>query len=89
MRKAFLLLMLVTVFILGACSTAVARAEQNYPIKIWAQNSNGKYKTLCVVDEETGVNYIVISGELFQKGIGLGVTPRLNSDGSLYVNEAE
>lgn len=87
MRKAFLLLMLVSGFILGACSTTVAIAEQNYPIKIWAQNSNGKYETLCVVDEETGVNYIVISGELFQKGIGLGVTPRLNSDGSLYISE--
>lgn len=87
MRKAFLLLMLVTGFILGACSTTVARAEQNYPIKIWAQNSNGKYETLCVVDEETGVNYIVISGELYQKGIGLGVTPRLKSDGSLYISE--
>ena len=87
MRKAFLLLMLVFGFILGACATTVAKAEQNYPIKIWAQNSNGKYETLCVLDEETGVNYIVISGELYQKGIGLGVTPRLNSDGSLYVSE--
>lgn len=87
MRKAFLLLMLAFVFILVACTITVARAEQNYPIKIWAQNSNGKYETLCVVDEETGVNYIVISGELYQKGIGLGVTPRLNSDGSLYVGE--
>lgn len=87
MRKAFLLLMLVFGFILGACATTVAKAGQNYPIKIWAQNSNGKYETLCVVDEETGVNYIVISGELYQKGIGLGVTPRLNSDGSLYVSE--
>lgn len=87
MRKAFLLLMLAFVFILVACTITVARAEQNYPIKIWAQNSNGKYETLCVVDEETGVNYIVISGELYQKGIGLGVTPRLNSDGSLYVSE--
>lgn len=87
MRKVFLLLMLVFGFVFGACSTTVARAEQNYPIKIWAQNSNGKYETLCVVDEETGVNYIVISGELYQKGIGLGVTPRLNSDGSLYISE--
>ena len=86
MRKAFLLLMLVFGFILGACAATAASAEQNYPIKIWAQNSNGKYETLCVVDEETGVNYIVISGELYQKGIGLGVTPRLNSDGSLYVS---
>lgn len=87
MRKAFLLLMLVPGFILGACANTAVIAEQNYPIKIWAQNSNGKYETLCVVDEETGVNYIVISGELYQKGIGLGVTPRLNSDGSLYVSE--
>lgn len=31
MRKAFLLLMLVFGFILGACATTAARAEQNYP----------------------------------------------------------
>lgn len=87
MRKVFLVFTLVFGFILGACANTTTSAEQNYPIKIWAQNSNGKYETLCVVDEETGVNYIVISGELYQKGIGLGVTPRLNSDGSLYVSE--
>lgn len=41
MRKAFLLLMLVPGFILGACANTAAIAEQNYPIKIWAQNSKG------------------------------------------------
>lgn len=87
MRKAFLALTLAVGFALGACATTTASSEQNYPIKIWAQNTNGKYETLCVVDEATGVNYIVISGELYQKGIGLGITPRLNSDGSLYISE--
>lgn len=87
MRKAFLALTLVFGFVLGACTTTTVSSEQNYPIKIWAQNTNGKYETLYVVDEATGVNYIVVSGELYSKGIGLGITPRLNSDGSLYVSE--
>lgn len=42
-------------------------------------------ETYCLVDEDTGVNYIVVSGELYQTGIGTAITPRLNADGSLYV----
>ena len=73
-------------FILGACGTTV-RAEQTYPLKIWKHNSNGKMETYCLIDETTGVNYIIVSGELFQKGIGTAITPRLNPDGSLYISD--
>ena len=86
MRKVFLVLTLIIGFVLGVCCTSTVTAEQNYPIKIWAQNSNGQYQTLCVVDNETGVNYILVGGELYQRGIGLAITPRLNSDGSLYIS---
>lgn len=44
-------------------------------------------ETYCLVDENTGVNYVVVSGELYQKGIGTAITPRLNVDGSLYISE--
>lgn len=80
MKRALLLLSLIIMFLLGACSTAVVSAEQTYPIKIWRQNNNGYYDTLLVVDEDTGVNYIVASCSK-----SVSITPRLNADGSLYV----
>ena len=85
MKKIMVAVCLVFAFCLGACSSpTVADAEQTYPIKIWKQNENGKYETLCVVDEDTGVNYIVVSGELYQDSVGIAITPRLNEDGTLY-----
>lgn len=78
--------LLISGFILGACGTTTT-AEQTWPLKIWFQNENGKMETYCLVDENTGVNYIVVSGELYQKGIGTAITPRLNTDGSLYVSK--
>lgn len=72
--------------ILGVCAETTY-AEQKQPIKIWFQNSNGKMETYCVVDEETGVNYIVVSGQLYSHGIGTAITPRLNEDGSLFITK--
>lgn len=77
---------MISGFILGACANTVA-AEQTHPLKIWFENENGKMETYCLVDENTGVNYIVVSGELYQKGIGTAITPRLNPDGSLYISK--
>lgn len=73
-------------FILGACGNTVI-AEQTRPLKIWFENENGKMQTYCVVDNNTGVNYVVVSGELYGKGIGTTITPRLNADGTLYINK--
>lgn len=72
-------------FVLGACGTS-AEAKQDKPLKIWFENENGKMKTYQLVDEETGVNYIVVSGELHQ-GIGAAITPRLKTNGSLYISK--
>ena len=80
MKRILLLLSLVMMFFIGACSTSIATAEQTHPIKIWRANNNGYYNTLLVLDEETGVNYIVASCDK-----GISITPRLNADGSLYV----
>lgn len=44
-------------------------------------------ETFCIVDEDTGVNYIVVTGELYSKRVGTAITPRLNADGGLYVSE--
>lgn len=73
-------------FVLGACGISV-EAKQDKPLKIWFENQNGKMETYQLVDEETGVNYIVVSGQLYQKGIGTAITPRLKADGSLYISK--
>lgn len=65
----------------------LSKQKQDKPLKIWFENQNGKMETYQLVDEETGVNYIVVSGELYQKGIGTAITPRLKADGSLYMSK--
>lgn len=87
LNRVVVVMALLISFLLGACATTTASAKQDKPIKIWAQNENGKYETLYVVDEKTGVNYIVVSGELYSKSVGIAITPRLNADGSLYTSK--
>lgn len=67
--------------------TIIVRADaaQDRPLKIWFENRNSSYETLNVVDENTGVNYIVVSGELYGDSRGIAICPRYNADGSLYV----
>ena len=89
-KKVGILLCCLSMFFFGACTTATISAEQTYPLKIWKQNENGVFTTLCLVDEETGVNYIVVSGQNYNNKLNstptIAITPRLNSDGSLYTN---
>ena len=86
MKRIIFVTCLICAFIFGACSTSTVNAEQNYPLKIWKQNSNGQYDTLYVVDENTGVNYIVVSGVLYSEPVGIAICPRYNADGSLYIS---
>lgn len=86
MKKLIMAVSLVLMFFLGACMATDANAEQNHPLKIWAENSNGCYRTFCVVDDNTGVNYVVVSANWAgQSDFSIAITPRLNADGSLYV----
>lgn len=87
MKKLVLIICFIFTFILGACSTTTLQAEQTYPIKIWKHNDNGSYETLCVVDENTGVNYIVVGRDMHGNAVSVSITPRLNADGTLYVTE--
>lgn len=87
MRKMLIIFALIFAFLLGACCTVNVGADQNNPIKIWPQNENGPYRTLCVADEETGVNYIVTAIEAYGRWYGIAITPRYNSDGSLYTSK--
>lgn len=85
MKRLFFVLALVVAFIMGMLFTTQVNAAQDRPIKIWYENSNGMMETYCVVDANTGVNYIVVSGELHGEPIGAAIYPRLNADGTLYV----
>ena len=86
--RLFLLatILIVFGFLLGAFSTNTY-AEQTYPLKIWEKYNHGKIETFCLVDENTGVNYIVVNGKLNSKPVGVAITPRLNEDGSLYTTK--
>ena len=75
-------------FVMGACGSTVV-AEQTYPLKIFSQNRNGQMETWNVVDDDTGVNYVVVAPRWKEHGYeytGVCVTPRLNADVSLYVS---
>lgn len=85
MKRIVIIVCMVLCVVLGACSVTMVGAEQNRPVKIWLENTNGSYETAIIVDENTGVNYIIASGELYGKSRGIAITPRLNKDGTLYV----
>ena len=88
MKKIGIVLCCLIMFLLGACSVGIVSAKQTWPLKIWAQNENGSFSTLCVVDEDTGVNYVVVSR--FNNGRGansIAICPRYNADGTLYVGD--
>lgn len=68
MKKTICLIM-VFIFILCLCSCESICRESEYCIDIWT-------------DTETGVQYIICSGNGYQS-MG-GITPRLNADGTLY-----
>lgn len=87
MKRIAIIISMIFCLLLGACSVTMVNAEQNRPVKIWAENSNGSYDVCIVVDETTGVNYIVVGGDMYQRPRGTAITPRLNEDGTLYVSK--
>ena len=87
MKKILVIISMIAMFLFGACSATNVNAEQNNPIKIWFQNTNSAYHTLKVVDDDTGVNYIVVSTERDNGEYSIAITPRLNADGTLYVGK--
>lgn len=89
MKRAVVVTVLFLMFLLGACSSTIVSAEQTNPIKIWFQNENGAYETLQVVDEKTGVNYVVVATEVGNGHRSIAITPRLNADGTLYVTGSD
>ena len=86
MKKLMIVITIFISFSLGACSTVTVSAEQTWPLKIWKHNDNDPFHTLCVVDDNTGVNYVVVSTERGNGEYSIAITPRLNADGTLYTS---
>ena len=84
-RTIAFILVLAMGFCLGACCNT-ASADQNHPLKIWMQNTNGYAHTWNIVDETTSVNYIVVTTERGNGEMSIAITPRLNADGTLYTS---
>lgn len=84
MKRFLFVVCCLLMFAFGACATTAVSADQNHPLKIWAQNENGAYQTLCVVDEDTGVNYVVVGTEQGNAYEAIAICPRYNADGTLY-----
>ena len=81
MKKiASLILVMLTILLVGCANDTEASSKIK---SIQDRTHNDIDVTFeIVVDEETGVNYIVYNG--YKQG---GITPRLNSDGTLYIEE--
>lgn len=86
MKRIAIILMCLVCLLIGTCIPILADASQDHPLKIWGQNENGRYQTLAVVDERTGVNYVVVGFDVYHGG-GVAICPRYNADGSLYVTD--
>lgn len=88
MKKILCIILCVVMFMLGACTTNVVSAESESPLTIFGYSSNGYFSTSVVVDEETGVNYVVVSAPSrsnSSKTEAIAITPRINADGTPYV----
>lgn len=91
MKRLFICMALIAAFTLGACSDAgvQANAEEETVEAFsftWVSNSGFYGCTYALVDNETGVNYIVVERNS-KYGEGVSITPRFNADGTLYVSE--
>lgn len=86
MKKFLICVSLVFAFLFGACANTVVSADQTNPLKIWYHNENGNYHTLCVVDEEMGVNYVVVAIDIGGGDRSISICPRYYANGELYVS---
>lgn len=87
MKKLLVCMALIAAFTLGACSDAEVQADAEEETVeafsfTWVSNAGFFGSIHAVVDNETGVNYIVV-----ERNSGVSITPRFNADGSLYVSE--
>lgn len=86
MKKRILLVVfsLVLVFLLVGCSLDDLQETSQRNVVTDLYNSD----VYDYVDPETGVHYLIYSRKNCDAGMG-GITPRLNPDGSIMVDEME
>ena len=82
MKKFLIVFVIVLSFLCGACLSASASAEQEGSLKIYRQSEVGLYKTMSIVDHDTGVNYVVF----ISNDEAVAMCPRYNKDGSFYLS---
>jgi hypothetical protein len=85
MKRLLITIVCLLSFILGACTVTTVGAAQTFPLKIWKQNENGCMTTFNIVDESTGVNYVVVTAKSQGHCTTVAIAPRYNPDGTLYV----
>ena len=80
MKKVLcILLSLFLIICLVGCKTHQINENEN--IKLNSKDTDIRFWT----DEETGVQYVIYNHGAPYKGMG-GITPRLNADGTLYID---
>lgn len=75
---------LVCGFVLGSCSTTV-NAKTDILFKETHIGSDGICDTYILTDKDTKVEYIVVTTDT-HFGHSCSITPRLKSNGELYIN---
>ncbi len=89
MKKLVLILLSLTLVL---CLVGCDASETSYETKTEEAPKKTEIdevsisKILIWTDEETGVQYIVYRDKAGYGGMG-GITPRLNADGTLYIEE--
>ena len=87
-KKTYIIItiMFVLGLFIGGCSTIQSKAEEsNENVSIYLLGKIlDNFECDTLIDEETGVNYIVLR---YPHGSDISICPRYNADGSLYVSE--
>lgn len=78
MKKIISLILVIAIILLVGCAETTEADTQTHYIQ---DDDYGYYEIL--VDKETGVNYIIYKSNYMN---GLGLTVRLNADGTPYVS---
>ena len=78
------ILLFLTMFLMCLCLVGckAVNTEEKEVVRAEEMNTNNGESISIWTDEETGVQYIIF--QAYRKG---GITPRLNADGSLFVEE--
>lgn len=89
-RIGYFLLGIVFAFALSFGINSASAAGFTEPLEIYYQNSNKDMNTFCIIDRDTGVNYVVVQykADTLRNNINgsVAICPRYDSDGSLYID---